>query len=98
MNAIALHGECKTPGGKLVVVDCSLVDGRLHDVQISGDFFLFPDDALARLTAAVEGSLADRSIADRAAAIEVHIKSNDVLLGINAEAIAIAIERALESR
>ena len=38
-----MHGEYKVPGGKLVVVDFTVVDGRFSGVQISGDFFLEPD-------------------------------------------------------
>jgi lipoate-protein ligase A len=41
----------KVPGGKLVVVDLDLDDGRLRDVRVSGDFFLEPDDALERMIA-----------------------------------------------
>ncbi len=35
-----MHGEYKVPGGKLVVADVEVRDGRLADVRISGDFFL----------------------------------------------------------
>ena len=33
-----MHGEYKVPGGKLVVADVEVRDGRLADVRISGDF------------------------------------------------------------
>ena len=39
-----MHGEYKVPGGKLVVADVEVRDGRLADVRISGDFF--PPEAL----------------------------------------------------
>ena len=41
-----MHGEYKTPGGKLVRVDFDVRDGGLRDVVVSGDFFLYPDEAL----------------------------------------------------
>ena len=41
-----MHGEFKVPGGKLVVADFDVVDGRLANVRVSGDFFLEPDDTL----------------------------------------------------
>ena len=47
-----MHGEYKVPGGKLVVVDTDVVEERLTHVRVSGDFFLDPDDALTRITAA----------------------------------------------
>ena len=48
-----LHGEYKVPGGKLVAVDLSVSDGRLAEVQVSGDFFLDPDEALPLIDRAV---------------------------------------------
>ena len=42
-----MHGEFKVPGGKLVVVDLEVVDGRIADFRLAGDFFLEPDEALA---------------------------------------------------
>jgi lipoate---protein ligase len=46
-----MHGEYKTPGGKLVAVDFEVWDGRLSGVKVSGDFFLEPPEALDRITA-----------------------------------------------
>ncbi|MGI8486496.1 MAG: lipoate--protein ligase family protein, partial [Thermomicrobiales bacterium] len=42
-----MHGEYKTVGGKLVIVDFEITSGRLRNVMVSGDFFLYPDSALA---------------------------------------------------
>ena len=63
------HGEYKLPGGKLVVVDFTVVDGRFTDMQVSGDFFLEPDSALDRIDAALEGLSIDTDEAALAAAI-----------------------------
>ena len=90
-----MHGAFKTPGGKLVQVDFDLEDERLRNVQVSGDFFLYPDDALASITAAVEGSPADLSLADRAAAIQAAIAPGVEWLGSSPHALATAIERAM---
>ena len=40
-----MHGEYKMPGGKLVVVDLEVRDGRLAAVQVSGDSEGLPDRA-----------------------------------------------------
>jgi hypothetical protein len=40
-----MHGEYKTPGGKLVMADLDVRDGRLKDVEVSGDFFPRPSPA-----------------------------------------------------
>jgi len=90
-----LHGEYKTPGGKLVVADVRIRDGRLCDVQIAGDFFLFPEEAIGRLSGGVEGSQVLLSISERAAAIAASLLESDELVGVDPEAIAIAVDRAL---
>lgn len=92
-----MHGEYKTPGGKLVMVDLERVNGRLRDVTVAGDFFLYPDDALAAITASLEGldaSLAERDLTEHVARA---IAPGTELLGTSAEAIAIAVRRALET-
>jgi lipoate---protein ligase len=90
-----MHGAFKTPGGKLVQIDFDLEDERLRNVVVSGDFFLYPEEALTAITAAVEGSSADLSLPDRAAAIEAAIAPGVEWLGASPHALATAIERAL---
>lgn len=90
-----MHGEYKTPGGKLVMVDLERVDGRLRDVTVSGDFFLYPDDALGAITASLEGldvSLTEDALAERVAAA---VPTGAELLGTSPQGIAIAVRRAL---
>ena len=90
-----MHGAFKTPGGKLVQVDFDLENERLRNVEVSGDFFLYPDDALTAITTSVEGSPADMSIAERTAAILAAMPSGAEWLGSSPHALATAIERAL---
>jgi lipoate-protein ligase A len=92
-----MHGEFKTPGGKLVQVDFDLEDERLTNVVVSGDFFLYPEEAIAPITAAVEGSPADLGRADRVAAIQAVLGPGVEWLGSSPDALATAIERALIS-
>jgi len=90
-----MHGEYKTPGGKLVIVDFDVIDGRLRNVVISGDFFLYPEEELATLTNALEGvdaDLDDESFAER---IRMDLHPDTELLGTSPEAIAAAVRRAL---
>ena len=94
---ITKHGEFKTPGGKLVQVDFKLVDHQLSDVLVSGDFFLYPDDALGPITGAVEGTPASMTIDDRAALIARSIPEGVEWLGSSPIALATAIERALST-
>ncbi|UKA52024.1 lipoate--protein ligase family protein [Arthrobacter sp. FW305-123] len=90
-----LHGEYKVPGGKLVVVDLEIVDGRFSDVSLSGDFFLEPDDALEDINRALTGLPENSTAADIAAAVTAGVPGEAVLFGFSAEAVAVAVRRAL---
>lgn len=90
-----MHGEFKVPGGKLVVVDLDVIDDRIENFRLAGDFFLEPDTALDAINAAVNGLPADtesRSIAD---AIQRALPEGALLLGFSPDAVATAIRRAL---
>lgn len=91
------HGEYKVPGGKLVVVDFAVVDGRLAGVQVSGDFFLEPASALDTIDAALEGLAADAGETALAAAVRVALGAGPQLFGITPEGVAVAVRRALEA-
>ncbi|MGN2252694.1 biotin--protein ligase [Frateuria sp. GZRe12] len=91
-----MHGEYKMPGGKLIVVDLDLVDDCLARVQVSGDFFLEPDDALHAIDAALEGQSADADEHMLAAAIRAQLVPGVMMYGISPEAIAIAVRRAID--
>lgn len=90
-----MHGEYKMPGGKLVVVDLEIHAGRLRQVQVSGDFFLEPDTALRDINAALEGQPAIASEAALANAVQQAVTADVLMYGISAEAIAVAVRRAL---
>lgn len=92
-----MHGEYKTPGGKLVVVDLTVVDGQLRDVMVSGDFFLYPDEAFADLTASLEGLSAELTESEIAAEVRLGLPRGAELLGSSPDAIAAAVRRALAS-
>lgn len=90
-----MHGEYKTPGGKLVAVDFEVEDDTLRDVRLTGDFFLYPEEALADLTAALEGLSVELSESEIAEQVRVAIPRDAELLGSSPEAIGAAVRRAL---
>jgi lipoate-protein ligase A len=90
-----MHGEYKVPGGKLVVVDLDLVDGRIANFRLAGDFFLEPDDALEQIDRAINGLAADSDAKTIAAAVQQSLPPNAVMLGFSPEAVATTVRRAI---
>ena len=92
------RGEFKTPGGKLIAVDFDVVDDELHNVVVTGDFFLYPEEALPILGGALENSPATLDEAGYAAKVHAALLDSDAeLVGSSAEALAVAVIRALEA-
>lgn len=89
-----MHGERKVRGGKLVVVDAAVVNGRLEDVVLSGDFFLEPDEALGWLTGALQGVGSDSSLDDLTRRL-TEARRDAVMLGFEPRDIALTVLRAL---
>ncbi|MFD2080608.1 lipoate-protein ligase A [Actinopolymorpha cephalotaxi] len=90
-----MHGEYKVPGGKLVVADLDVAGGVLADVRVSGDFFLEPDEALDAINAALTGLPATADTRVLAERVDAGLGPDAVLLGFSAQAVAIAVRRAL---
>ena len=91
-----MHGEYKVHGGKLVVVDLEISgDGLLSQVQVAGDFFLEPAEALEDIRDALEGLPATTSAEDLAAAVRGGLRPDAEMIGFSPEAVAIAVRRAL---
>ena len=90
-----MHGEYKVPGGKLVVADVEVHDGCLSQVSISGDFFLEPDTALTLINQALMGLPSTASQSTLTAAVAEALDADVMMFGFSAEAVAIAVRRAL---
>jgi len=89
------RGVYKVPGGKLVAVEFGIVDGNLHEVVVTGDFFLYPEEALPVLSFAIEGASATEDRASLTRRIAAAIPNDVELVGASPEALAIAVERGL---
>jgi len=88
-----LDAELKVPGGKLVRVELDVEDGRLRDVKITGDFFLYPEEAIEGLESALRGLSVD---SDFEAVVTQRLRELGAeLLGAAPSDIAAAIRRAL---
>ena len=89
------YGAYKTPGGKLIAVEFAVEDGVLRHVVVSGDFFLYPEEALGSLAGALEGMSASASEQEFAERVETALSGGVELLGSSPEALAKAVVRAL---
>lgn len=89
-----MHGEYKVPGGKLVVADVVVGGDVIEKAAISGDFFLEPDDALERIDAALTGVPVETPAAELASRVRA-VLDGAVTLGFSADAVAVAVRRAL---
>lgn len=97
MSNTTTHGEYKVPGGKLVVVDLTIAEGRMTAVQVSGDFFLEPASALDTIDAALEGLPVDADEDALTAAVEVALGPDPQMFGITPQGVAVAVRRALDA-
>jgi lipoate-protein ligase A len=92
---MSVRGEYKVPGGKLVAAEVEVGDGTLNSVHISGDFFLEPDDALARIDHALTGLPEDSPVDRMSAVIRAAVGPDAHMIGFDADAVAIAVRRAV---
>lgn len=90
-----MHGEYKVPGGKLVVVDLEVEDGKISEFALAGDFFLEPDEALIDINRAVTGLPETADVPAIAAAVRGALPEGAQLLGFTPEAVGTAVRRAL---
>ena len=90
-----VRGEYKVPGGKLVAAEVEIDDGILRTVRISGDFFAEPDDALENIDRALTGLPEDASVQQMSTVVTAAIGPQTHLIGFDADAVAIAVRRAV---
>jgi lipoate-protein ligase A len=79
----------------LIATEFTVTDGCLRQVVISGDFFLYPEEALASIAASLEGSPTTLDEAAYAALVQPALDAGVELLGSSADAIGVAVVRAL---
>lgn len=90
-----MHAEYKVPGGKLVVVDLEVDGQRITSVQVAGDFFLEPDDALDLINQAIVGLSVSSSAEAIGDAVRTALPDDVVMMGFSPEAIGTVVRRAI---
>lgn len=89
------HGEFKVPGGKLVVADVQVDGDEIAYVELSGDFFLEPPEALAAMRDALIGAPATGSTALLAELVSRATPTGTIMLGFSPGDVAEAVQKAL---
>lgn len=87
-------GEHKSRGGKLVKVIISIDEGKIHDIVITGDFFVEPPDAVQKLCEKLRNiGMNDYHLMERA--LEDYVKRNNIMmLGVTVNDFIEAIRKA----
>ncbi len=86
----------KVPGGKLLVVKLKY-DDKISELQIVGDFFIFPEDALPKIETSVVGMYVNEDAGTFSEKIHNVAKCNNIeFIGITPDAIAQTIKMAIK--
>ncbi|MBI4043910.1 MAG: hypothetical protein HY393_03850 [Candidatus Diapherotrites archaeon] len=87
----------KVPNGKLVKARVDFVE-RLERVQITGDFFMHPEEGIANIEQALNGLKANSTSGELEKAIQRAVLLNQMeLVGVDAESLARAVQMAVEN-
>ncbi|MBW0454357.1 MAG: biotin--protein ligase [Candidatus Kinetoplastibacterium crithidii] len=92
-----MHGEYKAPGNKLVMIDFEINydNNTIYDVQISGDFFLEPSEALNIMNESLNGLPVGSNDEFIKKTIENSLPENTEFIGFSTADIVVTIKRAL---
>lgn len=63
----------KVPDGKLVNIEFDYNDGKLEDVEITGDFFIQPPEALTSLENILEGSKPGKDLLNQLETVDAEL-------------------------
>jgi len=89
------RAELKVEGGKLVRADVSF-DDEIQDVELHGDFFVYPEEALDRVEESQEGADPGADKATLSERIEHSLDDTVRLVGFGPEDVAEVVREAIE--
>lgn len=89
--------EQKIPGGKLLRIKAEARDGKIVSVNITGDFFLYPEEKIALLENYLTGLPVPFDKEEMTEKVQHLIeKENIELVGITAEAIIAVLQETVQ--
>lgn len=79
----------KVPGGKLLTIEVDYDDYKVNKVEITGDFFLYPEEKLADIEKLLESLDTTLAKSQVESAIRDYANTNHILMvGLTLESIA----------
>lgn len=86
-------GECEVKARKgLIRARVTVVNGRISDASITGDFLLSPEDIIYDIESGLKGAMADK---DAVRSILARLMSHAELIGVTVEDFVEAIACAM---
>lgn len=89
------RAELKVEGGKLVRADVSF-DEEIEDVELHGDFFIYPEEALDDLESALEGAERDAGVDVLSGMVEGSLAPDTRLVGFGPDNVAQVVREAMK--
>ncbi|MGQ9842923.1 MAG: lipoate protein ligase C-terminal domain-containing protein [Spirochaetota bacterium] len=90
---MSIHVVLKNPGEKLVHIDVEFIGNIIALVHISGDFFIYPEEAINDIEQSLQGTSANKELLEQRIG-EVLKNKNTEMVGISATTIAQGIMEA----
>lgn len=91
-----VKGEEKVPGGKLLRAEIEF-DEIIRSVQITGDFFLHPEESLLEIEHAITGSSVRETESELMEKIEAIVREKQIeILGFTPQDLAKFLKRLME--
>lgn len=80
----------KVPAGKMIRIRVEYIDNKIKDINITGDFFLHPEEAIENIEEELKGvDLEEKRIIEK---LEKTVKKHNIkFFGINEQSLARAI-------
>ncbi|MGQ9542578.1 MAG: lipoate protein ligase C-terminal domain-containing protein [Candidatus Bathyarchaeia archaeon] len=94
MNSFQGRSEIKVPGGKLLRVKCTVDMNIISNIQITGDFFIHPEETIQSLEDELTGVAAEEDTVRRKI-LEFFRRVECVLIGAGPDDFATAVSMAI---
>ncbi len=81
--------DYKVPGGKMIRIRAEVKNNFIHEVKITGDFFLHPEEGIELLEGALRGKELERE--------ELETTLEDIIRGNSIQLVGVAVEDFVEA-